>query len=106
MSGTGDVYESMGLSSLKWRPDQSINPGTEPLRWKSTAFNLDLYAADIRYFYDGDCIWCGDGYGPGQAWNSIGAWYEPYPWGNGQAATYIGWVKQALDERTWEQPGF
>ena len=104
--GTNDVYESMGISSLKWRADQSINPGTEPLRWKSTAFNLDLYAAGVRWFYDGDCVWCGAGYGPGQAWNSIGAWYEPYPWGNQQADTYVGWVTSALAQQSWTQSGF
>jgi hypothetical protein len=106
VGGTSDVYESMGLASVKWRADGSVNPGSEPLRWKSTAFNLDLYAADVRYFYDGDCIWCGSGYSAGQQWSSVGAWFSPYPWGNQQAQTYIGWVQAALGSRSWAQPGF
>ena len=106
VADTGDVYESMGLASVKWRADGSVNPGSEPLRWESTAFNLDLYAADVRYFYDGDCIWCGSGYSAGQQWNSIGAWFSPYTWSNQQAQTYIGWVQTALGKRAWAQPGF
>ena len=44
------VYESMGLMQIKWRPNGSLNPGTEPLRWKSTAFNVDYAAASVRYY--------------------------------------------------------
>ena len=77
-----EVYESLGLMQIKWRPDGSLHPGTEPLRWKSTAFNADYHAAMVRFFYDGGArSWYGHGssYGPGQAWNSVGAWYQPTP---------------------------
>jgi hypothetical protein len=104
--GTNDVYESMGIASVKWRPDGSIAPGAEPLRWKSTAFNLDYYAASVRYFYDGDCNWCTSGYSAGQPWNSIGAWFEPNPWNNSLQQTYIQWVQTALESSAWTQPGF
>jgi hypothetical protein len=100
--GYADVYESMGISQVKWRPDGSVGPGTEPLRWESTAFALDFYAAEIRYFYDGRCSWCGPGYGPGQSWNSIGAWYEPTPWDNSGQRSYVTRVQQALAGRLWE----
>jgi hypothetical protein len=106
ISGTSDVYQSMGISQVKWIPDGSDETGTEPLRWKSTAFALDYYAAKIRYYYDGDCGWCGSGYSAGQAWNSVGGWYEPSPWGNSNQESYIGQVKSDLANRVWEQPGF
>ena len=63
------VYESLGLTQVKRRPDGSMNPGTEPLRWESTAFNVDYASAGIRYYFDGYCGWCNPGYAPGQAWS-------------------------------------
>jgi hypothetical protein len=106
IAGTSETYQSMGIAQIKWRPDGSDGAGTEPLRWKSTAFNLDYYAASVRYFYDGDCGWCGSGYSAGQQWNSIGAWYSPYPWANSGAQSYIQAVQNVLGQRTWARPGF
>ncbi|MGZ4201063.1 MAG: hypothetical protein ACXVRH_03275 [Thermoleophilaceae bacterium] len=76
---THDVYQSLGIAQVKWIPDGSVGAGSEPLRWQSTAFSLDYYAATIRYYYDGLCNWCGPGYRRGQAWNSVGAWFSPEP---------------------------
>jgi hypothetical protein len=106
IGGSSQVYESMGLSQVRWKPDGMVGAGTEPLRWKSTAFALDEYAAIIRYFYDGNCRWCGSGYSAGQQWPSIGAWYEPLPWWNSSAQWYVGRVQSDLDSRVWAQPGF
>jgi hypothetical protein len=100
--GTGDVYESLGIAQVKWRPDGSVGAGTEPLRWRSTAFNLDYYGATLRFFYDGDCDWCGPGYGPGQASNSVAAWYSPDPWNNADARGYLRRVQQAVSARSWK----
>jgi hypothetical protein len=100
------VYESMGITQIKWRADGSLNPGTEALRRKSTAFNADLWGANVRYYYDGYCSWCRPGYTPGQLWESIGAHYDPSPWGNQGALDYIDRVKGILAARTWEQPDF
>jgi hypothetical protein len=100
------AYESMGISEVKWRPDGSADPGSEPLRWKSTAFALDLYAAKVRFFYDGNCHWCGAGYAPGQAWSSIGGWFEPFPWNNPAQRQYEAKVQRDLAERAWNQAGF
>ncbi len=99
------AYESMGISEVKWRPDGSADPGSEPLRWKSTAFALDLYAAKLRFFYDGNCHWCGAGYAPGQAWGSIGGWFEPFPWNNPAQRQYEAKVQRDLAERPWTQAG-
>jgi hypothetical protein len=100
------AYESLGITQVKWRPSNSPHPGTEPLRWKSTAFNIDYQAATVRYYYDGLCNWCGPGYSAGQAWNSIGAWFSPRPWLNSGQLTYIARVQRHLANRTWALPGF
>lgn len=100
------VYQSMGIAQVKWKPDESVDPGSEPLRHQSTAFALDYYAATVRYFYDGHCGWCGAGYTAGQMWNSIGAWYQPLPWGNPGQQRYVERVRRALADRVWTQPGF
>jgi hypothetical protein len=102
ISGTSDVYQSMGIAQVKWRPDGSVGAGSEPLRWESTAFNLDYYAATIRYYYSGRCNWCTDGYEGGRAWKSLGAWFQPNPWGNAGQLSYIAKVSAALANRTWE----
>jgi len=103
IAGTSDVYQSLGITQIKWTPE-GLHPGTEPLRWKSTAFNADYWGAVVRYYFDGLCGWCGAGYGAGQGWASIGAWYSPSPWN--AAATYVTHVKAHLALRTWAQPGF
>jgi hypothetical protein len=97
----GDGGHSLGITQVKWRPDGSVGTGTDPLRRLSTAFNLDFYGASIRYYYDGRCGWCRGSYGPGQAWNSIGAWYEPTPWLAPDAQDYVREVQQAVQNRSW-----
>ena len=100
------MYQSVGIAGEKWLPDGTIGAGTERLRWDSTAFNLDYYAATVRYYYDGHCSWCTRGYQAGQAWRSVGAWFSPNPWGNAGALEYIAKVKAALSQRVWAQSGF
>jgi hypothetical protein len=106
--GGNQVYTEMGISGMKWLPDGSANPkGAEPLRWKSTAFSLDVWAASVRYYYDGLCDWCGAGYASGDSWRSIGGWYSASPWnGNSAANSYITSVQSTLSKRTWAQPGY
>jgi hypothetical protein len=107
---TGRVWESLGLSQVKWRPDGSLGSGTEPLRWKSTAFSVDYHAATVRWFYDNPghtrSAWGDTRYRPHERWLSIGGWYEPYPWNNAQQRDYVSEVQQILAERTWTRPGF
>jgi len=103
--GGDQVYQSLGIAQVKWRPDGSVGAGTEPLRWKSTAFSLDDYAATIRYYYDGACDWCTPGYSAGQAWNSVGAWYSPNPWANANALSYVRRLRQVLKDRAWTRIG-
>lgn len=104
--GTAEVYESLGIMQIKWRPDGSMGTGTEPLRWKSTAFNADYWGATVRYYYDGNCSWCGAGYSAAQEKLSIGAWYSPSSWGNPGQQEYVTKVWNHVASRTWTRPGF
>ena len=108
--GTDEVYQSLGISQVKWIPDGSVGAGTEPLRWESTAFNVDYQAATIRFYYDDPdgvrSSWGDSTYSPGNAWDSLGGWYEPYPWLNSGQLAYVAAVQQILAARTWAQPGF
>jgi hypothetical protein len=108
--GRLDVYQSLGITELKWRPDGSVGAGTEPLRWQSTAFNIDYQAAMVRFYYDNPegarTAWGDRTYTPCQAWNSIGGWYEPYPWRNAGQEYYVSEVQQQLSSRAWTSGSF
>jgi hypothetical protein len=97
------VYESAGMAQIKWTPDNRVNVGTESLRWKSTAFNMDYLGATIRYYYDGKCSWCGRGYKAAEQWLSVGGWNRPKPWANSRQRWYIGQVQHSLRLKAWVQ---
>lgn len=107
---TTTVYQSLGMTQVRWTPDGGVGPGTEPLRWESTAFNVDEQAARVRFYYDNPSAarsaWGDPTYVPCQAWRSIGAWYSPYPWGNSGQSWYIRAVRAELDGRAWASPSF
>jgi hypothetical protein len=107
---TSNVYQSLGIAQVRWTPNGSLGPGTEPLRWESTAFNLDEQAARLRFYYDNPSgarsSWGDQTYAPCEKWRSIGGWYRPYPWGNAAQASYIGAVRTALNGRDWASSNF
>lgn len=105
-SDESEVYESMGITSLKWMPEGDQPPGTEPLRWKSTAFNLDFLGSQLRYYYNGLATWIKGGYRAGEAWNSVAAWFEPTPWRGKEQAWYISYLKRILNEKPWLYANF
>lgn len=105
-SNEEEVYESMGITSLKWTPEGLQPPGTEPLRWKSTAFNLDFLGSQLRYYYNGLATWIKGGYEAGDAWNSVGAWFEPTPWNGSQQAWYISYLQRIMSEKPWLSASF
>jgi hypothetical protein len=110
IAGTTNVYQSLGIAQVKWAPDGSVGAGTEPLRWESTAFNLDEHAATVRFYYDNPSgarsSWGDATYTPCQKWRSIGGWYEPYPWANVGQANYIRSVQGHLARHEWTSPSF
>ena len=99
------VFESMGIMQIRWKPNQSAGTGSEPLRWRSTAFNLDYAGATVRFYFDGYCR-CGRGYKAGDAWASIGGYNQPLPWNSKKAQAYIGRIKLRLRIRLWTSPWF
>lgn len=105
-----EVYRSLGIAQVQWTPDGSLGPGSNPLRWESTAFNLDYQAAMVRFYYDNPggarSTWGDATYTPCQAWRSIGGWYRPYPWGNADQASYIRNVRRDLADRRWTSASF
>lgn len=100
------TYTSLGITQVKHYCNESQGTGSEPLRWKSTAFNIDYQLANVRYYFDGLCSWCGTGYSAGQQWPSIGAWFSPSPWNNSGAVDYQNKVKAILAEQRWAKAGF
>lgn len=112
---TLDIYQSMGISQIMWRFDGtgtpangSRNPGTDPLRYKSTAFALDYWAATVRFYFDGLCptTTCTPNYTSGQQLESIGAWYNPSPWNGSAAQTYTSQIQTIQSAKPWLQTGF
>ncbi len=106
--GGGCIYTSLSLAQVKWRLNNSPQPGTNPLRWQSTAFALDYLGATVRFYYDGFCpSWVGSGCTAGNQWRSIAAWFSPNPWtGNSGATKYEGEVQHWLAEKPWTKAGF
>jgi hypothetical protein len=103
------VYQSLGIMQVKWKADGSRHAGTEPLRHTSTAFNVDYWAANIRFFFDGGArLWFGSNgaYAPADGWLSIGAWYNPTPWKNADQLLYIDHVQQKVARHAWTSTGF
>ena len=84
--------------------------GAYPMYRQSTAFNVDYFAATLRYYYDGCGTWLdevdrGRDYSAGDLWGSLGAWYSGRWYANG-TDWYIDRVWSELQSRTWERPGF
>jgi len=108
--GTHRVYQSLGIAQVRWAPDGSLGPGTEPLRWQSTAFNIDDQAATVRFYFDDPggarSAWGDPTYVACQPWRSIGGWFRPFPWGNAGQTAYIRAVQGRLASREWRAGSF
>jgi hypothetical protein len=102
----GDGGQSQGLMQIQ----ASSFPGTAPLSGQATAFNVDVYGATIRSYYDGCATWLntvtdGRQYAVGDLWGSVGAWYAGR-WHTDAAELYIARVMQAEANRVWMSPEF
>ena len=109
-AGNGRVFQSMGLTQVRWIPDGSVGAGTEPVRWESSAFDVDYQAAMVRFYYDDPSgarsAWGDAPYRPCERWPSIGGWFEPFPWANRGQRGYIGRVRTNLADRVWLSSSF
>src|SRR5262245_39322147 len=81
------VYQSLGIAQVKWNhPDRNNCIGGEPLRWKSTAFNVDYQLSFVRFLFDNPkglrSAWGDSSYSPCDNWQSIGGSFDPWPWNN------------------------
>jgi hypothetical protein len=74
------------------------------------AFNIDYQAAMVRFYYDNPeesrSSWGDATYTPCQKWNSIGAWFNSFPWRNPGQADYIRAVQQNLATTAWSSSDF
>jgi hypothetical protein len=100
-STVGDGGRSFGLMQIK----STASPGTFPMSRDSVAFNVDYYAATLRYYVDGCATWLGSGYAGGDVWGAIGAWYSG-DWHDADSEEYIAKVRAGVGQRRWEQTGF
>jgi soluble lytic murein transglycosylase-like protein len=104
MGVVGDDGQSFGIMQVKRGPHCCF-----PATRRSTAFNLDYYAAYLRAVYDGRMRWLnsverGERYRRGDLWGSVGAWYSGrWHYGTGD---YIRRVKDTIRQRVWRRSGF
>ena len=110
---TNTVYQSMGIMQCKWlavpgNVNADTNSGTEPLRWKSTAFCLDYQCHYIRWLFDGyppaADTWIPEKVYKGNEWASLGGWFGGG--GNAAAQKYIADVQAFLASKPWTKAGF
>ncbi len=103
MSFVGDGGDSYGIMQVR----RSAHRGTFPLAAQSTAFNADYWGAHVRQYLDGCADWMRSrgGYGRGDLWGSIGAWFCGC-WRDGGAEAYTSRVWAARYSQPWMRPGF
>jgi len=102
----GQCPESVGLLQVRY---QYWTNGFDEVE-TSTAYNSDYAYAAWRSCYDGEDTWLNTAervgtYGPGDTWGCVGLWFAGR-WHTSPAETYIGKVKDALNQRTWTTASF
>jgi hypothetical protein len=97
----GDGGTSYGIMQLK----KTFNPGFWPLVQRSTAFDVDAYAATLRYYYDGHATWLHHGYRAGDIWGSVGAYFKAQ-WHTPPADHYARGVRTHMLAQTWRGTHF
>jgi hypothetical protein len=94
---------SFGVMQVKWCTMKDANaPGYGPWPWveRSTAYDLDFYAAVIRGCFEGWDTWLGATYHRGDLWGCVGRWFSG-AWHDPAAERYIVKVKSAYTHRPW-----
>ena len=98
---------SFGIIQIKWcySQDWGSANGDWPYIETSTAYNLDLYAAQFRGCLEGWDTWLGNSageqpYASNDTWGCVGRWYTGL-WHTPDADKYSGWVKNYYDTKPW-----
>jgi len=104
-STIGDNGTSYGLMQVRYLYHPRVQNGCKdcagsswPNSQDSTAFNVDLFGAEMRGCYNGMSTYLGNT--TGDIWNCIGSWYSG-AWKDSGSATYQGWVQNALNNKPW-----
>jgi hypothetical protein len=104
-STVGDNGTSYGLMQVRYLYHPRVNGGCKdcagsswPNSQLSTAWNVDQQLAELRGCYDGMSTYLGNT--RGDLWGCIGSWYSG-AWHDSGAQSYIGWVQNALNNKTW-----
>jgi len=105
-STVGDGGTSYGLMQVRYLYHPNVN-GTKcksctgsswPNSANSTAFNVDLFLAEMRGCYDGMEPYLGNT--RGDEWGCIGSWFSG-AWRTSSSLNYISKVQGALNNKAW-----
>lgn len=102
ISQSAPCWQSYGILQVKG----TVHENTYPTAKDSTAYNVDYALAWLRACYEGAFgHWMGNGYGAGDEWGCVGAWYSGN-WYDSGAEDYIEGVKRHLADRIWMRGEF
>jgi hypothetical protein len=97
---TAPCAQSYGLFQVK----STVHEGTYPRVAQSTAFNADYALAWLRACIEGDFVWLGSSYMPGDVTSCVGAWFSGM-WNDDGSKRYVARVLHHLTRRQWEAAG-
>jgi hypothetical protein len=104
-STVGDGSTSYGLMQVRYLYHPRVNGGCKdcagsswPNSANSTAFNVDLFLAEMRGCYDGLEPYLGNT--RGDQWGCIGSWFSG-AWRTSSALGYVSKVQSALNNKDW-----
>jgi hypothetical protein len=105
-STVGDGGTSYGLMQVRYLYHPRVNGGCKgcagsswPNAANSTAFNVDLFGAEMRGCYEGMEPYLGSGT-RGDEWGCIGSWFSG-AWRTGGSLGYISKVQSSLNSKPW-----
>ena len=104
-STVGDGSTSYGLMQVRYLYHPRVNGGCKdcagsswPNSATSTAFNVDLFLAEMRGCYDGMEPYLGNT--RGDEWGCIGSWFSG-AWRTSSSLGYISKVQASLNNKAW-----
>jgi hypothetical protein len=101
---------SYGLTQVRRNNGGKVGPnwdGSFPLSRDSTAFNLDVWGASVRQYFEGCAAQIGGPNPRGDVWSSLGHWF--WGWGSitdAGAQDYINAVRSNYTNQVWARSGF